>query len=194
MKVINCHLPKTATITTQKMFGKECVVYGKSTLNGEIPAGDDVISFTIIRDPLERFCSAVKMFVKKDKCKLTQSEIIDIALDNDFSDRQLTQGRVPNKVQYSIALHTLSMFHPHINVFYENKTPKADNLIDFNNFVAELENLTDRKFNKIPHENKGAEVDIILTDSQMRLFNQKYHHDILFYEKFLEQCNLVKSF
>jgi len=194
MKIINCHLPKTATITTQKMFGTECVIYGHQTLNGAIPKRDDVVSFTIIRDPLERFCSAVKMFVRNEDCKLSQSEIIDIALDNDFNDSELKKGRSAKNHRYSVALHTLSMFHPHLNVFNEDKTPRADNLIDFNNFVAELENLTDRKFTEIPHENKGAEVDIILTDSQLRLFNQRYHDDIIYYRKFLEQHNLVESF
>jgi disulfide oxidoreductase YuzD len=194
MKIINCHLPKTATITTQKMFGKECIIYGSNTLNGEIPKGSDIISFTIVRDPLERFCSAIKMFVKNPKCKLSQSEMINIALDNEYSDTELYHGRALLRLPYSLALHTLPMFHSHLNVFNQDKTPKADNLIDFNNFIIELENLTNRKFEQIPHENKGADIDVELTEGQQRQFNDKYRDDILFYRKFLEQRNLVSSF
>ena len=193
MKIINCHLPKTATITTQKMFGNDCIIYGNDTLNADIPKGNDIVSFTIIRNPLDRFCSAIKMFVKSPYCKLSQREMIEIALDTDYNDGALINGRSANRLPFSIVLHTLSMFHPHLNVFNEDQTPKADNLIDFNNFVVELENLTNRKFEKIPHENKGAEVDIILTDSQLRLFNQKYHDDVLFYNRFLEQRSLVSA-
>jgi len=192
MKIVNCHIPKTATITTQKMFGIECVIYGHKTLNGAIPNRDDVISFTIIRDPLERFCSAVKMFIKKYP-NLSQSELIDKALDNNFTDAELINGRSLRQVDFSIALHTLSIFHPHINAFNEDKTPKADNLIDFNNFVSELEQLTNRKFDKVPHANKGAGIDVELSAEQLDAFNIKYRDDILFYEKFLEQRNLVKS-
>jgi len=182
MRIINQHIPKTATQTTQALFGKNIINYGRHRLNADIPNDPNILSFTIIREPLSRFKSCIKMFFPS--CNYSESEIIDIALYNNYNNNEYTINW--KEIDRAIATHSLSIFHPYLNVF-ENNSFKSKYLIDFNNFAKELKLIIpNANYKNIPVINKGISREIRLSYTQKIDFENKFERDLEFYEIFLK--------
>lgn len=198
IKIIHQHIPKTAS-TSVLFFFPESIRYGQDVgqtkLNQDIPEDEEVVSFTIIRNPIKRFVSCVKMFLRQG-CGYSQDEVINIGLGKKFTCEEMELGRktgYPNITKDSdrsivnalIGVHSVSMFHPYLNVFDEDKQPKAMHLIDFDNLIRGLKKIVpDAPYKKFPKENRSVDPGVKLTDQQRERFNELFQNDILFYEAF----------
>tara|TARA_R110001606_G_C15072847_1_gene616245 strand:- start:51 stop:635 length:585 start_codon:yes stop_codon:yes gene_type:complete len=189
-QVINQHIPKTGSTST-KNFYKDCIRYGhqdnKDTLNGDIPQG--AISFTIVREPLDRFVSNITYFLSRGVTQFEPSDMIDICLNHTYTNKEMAQvlknNNMKTEPEINMAFHSISIFHPFINVFDENKNLRATHLIDFKNIVSGLEKiLPDYDYTKFAKINASrGTINIELTEQQKADFNIKYAQDIQFYKE-----------
>lgn len=181
------HIPKTGSTSTKKFY-KDCIVYGyendQLTLNADIP--EDAISFTILRDPLERFCSNIK-YISNRTQNFTQDQIIDIIFNKRYTAEEYTTALESHEIQnfpeiYTV-FHGLSIFDPFLNVFDQNQNLKAKHLINFNNMQNELmELLPDYDYTNFPKQNVSTG-NIELSADQLEQFNHHYAEDIKYYNQ-----------
>lgn len=83
-----------------------------------------------------------------------------------------------------LAIHSVSIFHPFLNVFNDEGELKADHLIDFKDIVGGLKILLDHNLDSFPHTNTSSPSIIVdLSSEQLELFNERYAADIKFYEE-----------
>lgn len=189
-RIINQHIPKSGSTSTKNFYPK-CIVYGHmqnlNKLNAEIP--EDSISFTILREPLARFISNITYFCSRKVKGFTKQEMIDLCLDHNYTNDEMAQilkrNNMMNTPEVNMAFHSISIFHPFLNVFDENKKLKATHLIDFNYMVRDLEKiLPDHDYKKFPKSNSSrANIDVEMTEEQLEKFNLKYAEDIKFYKE-----------
>jgi hypothetical protein len=180
------HIPKTGSTST-KHFYKDSIVYGyeqnQLTLNADIP--EDAVSFTILRDPLDRFKSNIKYFIMRTS--LDQDNIINIIFNKTFTPLENTKALESHRLnQYPeeyIVFHSMSIFDPFLNVFDADKNLKAKHLINFNNMTNELQQLLPEfDYNNYPNSNK-SNASINLTTEQLEQYEHHFKEDILFYKQ-----------
>ena len=159
------------------------------TLNGIIPEGS--ISFTILREPKERFISCIRYFLSRleQNKEYNQEQMIDICLSHNFSNAELAdalkQGSMGINIDRMLAIHSVSIFHPFLNVFDDEKKLKADHLIDFKDIVGGLKKiLPDHNLDNFPHTNVSSPGIVVeLSSEQSELFNERFADDIKFYKE-----------
>lgn len=185
--VILQHIPKSASSSLSKVFTNS-VRYGfqlkQCKLNQDIPHNSEHISFTVLRNPYYRLLSCIHMFLSRSKYDV--NKIIEIILENNFTDTELQEGINWKNTDFSIGLHSASIFHPFLNVFDKNDILLAKYLVDFDNMIPDLKQIVPGfDMSAIPHLNSSQTKDeIFLTYSQIEKFKEKYRKDISFYENF----------
>ncbi len=189
-QVIHQHIPKSGSTST-KHFYKNCIRYGHQnnqiTLNADIPAGS--ISFTILREPKERFISNITYFLSRGVNEFTKSDMIDICLNNNYTSKEMGEVLKKNNMkinpEINMAFHSISIFHPFMNVFDKDKNLKAQHLINFKDILGGLHKiLPDYDYTKFPKINTSrANINVELSEDQLVQFNTKYAEDIKFYKE-----------
>lgn len=180
------HIPKSASTSLSKFF-PNCIRYGGNyttpRLNANIPANFTGKSLTVLRNPFYRFISCIRMFLTRSQ--FNKDQIIELMLENNFNDNDLKEGITWKNIEKSIALHSLSIFHPFLNVFDKNDVLQAQYLVDFDNLIPDLKQIIPQaNYDAFPCLNKSQECEIYLSAEQICLFQQKYKKDICFYANF----------
>ena len=182
------HIPKTGSTST-RTFYENCIVYGyeqgQLTLNADIP--EEAVSFTILRDPLDRFKSNIKYFCTRSK--YTPNQVLDIIFNKTFTAEEHTEALESNLLndypEMYVVFHSMSIFDPFLNVFDADKNLKAKHLINFNNMQKELQQLLPEfDYSNYPNANKiTRKIPIELTPEQLEQYEHHFKEDILFYKQ-----------
>lgn len=187
--ITNIHIPKCGSTSTSNFY-EDCIVYGYMQgihkLNANVLHRG--VTFTVLREPLERFKSNVNYFLNEKTNEFTRDQIIDISFNYTYTDEEMSNvleySSKDTKPEINIVLHSLSIFNSFYNVFDENKNLKAKHLLNIKNLKQELENiLPDWEYKHFPHTNRSKGEDFALTDEQLDKFNYKYREDIEFYKQ-----------
>jgi hypothetical protein len=180
------HIPKTGSTSTKKFY-KDCIVYGyqngQHTLNADIP--EDAISFTVLRDPLERFQSCINYSLRNGNLNLELA--IDIIFNRKFTAKQLSDAlkfhEINDYPEEYLVFHSMSIFDPFLNVFDEKQNLKATHLINFNNLQTELMELfPDHNYLNFPRENDSSRT-IQLSAEHIEQFEYHFAEDIKYYNQ-----------
>ena len=201
-KYIFHHIPKTASIAIRKRIKPFCeeikVSPEDSTLN---PVYEDkywrsYLSFTVIRDSVERAKSSYSMFMHYNP--LMTADFFVEAVLNSERDKILkkcpaSQGwsmshapTVPDLAR-AIRLHTLELRHPILDAFDENYKTKIKYVCDFNNLKEDCLKLAKRG---IPVSNLGRENSAGIThpraelpESHLKKLKDYFKEDAEFFNK-----------
>lgn len=190
-QITNIHIPKCGSTSTSKFY-EDCITFGYMQgihkLNADVNHGG--VTFTVLREPLERFKSNVNYFLQNNRKEIvfTRDEIIDISLNYTYTNEEMSNvlkySSKDAEAEVNIVLHSLSIFDSFYNVFDENKNLKAKHLLNIKNLKQELENiLPDWEYKHFPHTNRSKGEDFALTNEQLDKFNYKYREDIEFYKQ-----------
>lgn len=173
------HIPKTGCRSAYDFFNIK-VEYGIDIkkLN---PDFYNETTFTIIRNPYDRFISCLKMFKKQGINIETQIEYIE---SYDGKESIIPDGIYQVDKRQGVILHSMSIFDSQLNVFDSEKKQKASYLIHFDHMIEDFKTIAPNfDYNNYPKIG-AVNQDFSLTEDQIIFFKEKFHEDIEFYENF----------
>lgn len=173
------HIPKTGCRSAYNFFNIK-VEYGIDIKKLNLDFYNET-TFTIIRNPYDRFISCLKMFKKKGVDINTQLEYIE---SYDGVESVIPSGINWSNKRKSVILHSMSIFDSQLNVFDTEKKQKATYLIHFDHIIEDFKTIApDRDYDNYPKIG-AVDQDFSLTRDQIAFFQERFKEDINFYENF----------
>lgn len=139
---------------------------------------NNLIKFTIVRHPIKRFESLVKMIWRDKDSSLSVSDIAKIALDENIN------YKIWDNLDSYIKRHSLPISHPHYGVIY-NDSIYMNHIFKLESIDADWVKICDMLNIKIqlPKKNSTEKVDkeVILDDCVYEKLLNYYAKDFLYF-------------